>query len=111
MVQFFLDNWQTILLIYALITVVVFIIMMAFWMWVIKAEDEEAKLYPEEYEDTGGIGFTITIALITSLMCAVFWVAVPVVMAFVVLYDWVQRTFPNMMGNMYVDAEEDNDND
>lgn len=111
MVQFFLNNWQTILLIYTLIATVVFIIVLAFWVWIIKEEDEEAKLYPEEYEDTGGIGFTVAIALATSAMCAVMWIAVPVVMAFMMLYEWVQKTFPNLMGNMYVDAEEDDDND
>lgn len=113
MVQFFISNLKTIALIYAIIGGLVFVIVMIFWIWVIKQDDEEERLYPEWHEDTGGLAFSIAIALFTSAACAVLWVGIPLIMGGVVFIDWFQKKFPKLMGDMCEDTEieEDDDND
>lgn len=111
MIQFIMNNWHTILLIYTVIAVIVVIAMAVFWVWVIKADDKEREMFPEEYEDMGDGILPIGMAIFTSVGCALLWIFIPVLLVGLLFYDWIQWGFPNLMGNMYENIEEENDND
>lgn len=111
-VQFLMENWRILLLIYAIGALLTFIGVNLFWVWVIRAEDKEREMYPEEFEDVpGGVALQLTVALITSTVTAVIWVGVPLILAFVLIFDKMANTFPEIMGYMAEDFEEEKDND
>lgn len=111
-VQFLMDNWRILLLIYAIGALLTFIGVNLFWVWVIRAEDKEREMYPEEFEDVpGGLALPLMIALITSTVTAVIWVGVPLVLVFVLIFDKIQNASPELMGYMNEDFEEEKDND
>jgi hypothetical protein len=111
-VQFLMNNWRILLLIYAIGALLTFIGVSLFWVWVIRAEDKERELYPEEFMDEpGGLALQLMVALITATVAAVIWVGIPLVLAFVLIFDKMQNTFPELMGYMNEDFEEEKDND
>lgn len=111
-VQFLMDNWRTLLLIYAIGALLTFIGTNMFWIWVIRAEDKEREMYPEEFvNEPGGLAFQLMVALITSTVAAVIWVGIPLVLVFVLILDKIQNGFPEVMGYMNEDFEEEKDND
>lgn len=114
MFQFFVNNWQTILLIYVIGAALTFVTVCLFWVWVAKSDAKERELYPEEHDfddEDGGWSLFLFVALMTATLMAVIWWGVPLILLFLLLYDWTQRHFPNLMGNLYEDIEEENDND
>lgn len=114
MFELFANNWQTILLIYAIGAAMTFAAVCLFWAWVAKSDTKERELYPEEYDfadEDGGWSLFIFMALVTATLMALIWWGVPLILLFVLLYDWAQRHFPNLMGRMNEDIEEENGND
>lgn len=111
MFQFFVNNWRTILVIYVIGAILTFVAVCLFWVWVAKTDIKEKELYPEEYDfddEDGGWLFFIFMTLTTAILAALIWCGIPLIYMFLLLYERVQRHFPDLMGNMFEDVEEDN---
>lgn len=111
MYQFITSNWHTLLLIYLIGCVATFILMLIFFRWIAKAEDEERELYPDAYSEipTGG-GFLCVASVFLSFLMAILWVGTPVIFLGVWVFDIAVRKFPNLMGG-FGDDEESEDNE
>lgn len=107
MVQFVFDNWKIILLIYGIGALITFVGMIWFWIWIIKAEEKEAYLHPDEYEDES-MFIGVAIAIITSVAVSIIWMAIPLICLGLLFYNWIVKTFPDLMGcHYFVDEDED----
>lgn len=110
MVQFAFDNWQVILWIYGIGALIAFIAMLWFWVWIIREEQKEAYMHPDEYVE-GSMFIGVTIAIISSVAVAILWVGVPIIVLGLLFYDWTMRSFPDLTRNYDVDEEEEKEND
>lgn len=112
MYQFILNNWHTLLIIYAVGFVLTFIGTMLFFHWIGAAEDEERELYPEAYsEESAGTLFSWIVWVLLSLFMSVLWMAAPLMFMGLWLLDAINKKFPSLMVDDGEESEEENERD
>lgn len=107
MIEFILSNWKSIVIVYVLIGLAVFILIEIGWMWVVRMDDHDKGEFPEYYDDNEmGIGLALFAGLIIGFVVGVFWLFILIAIPFLMLMDWIQRKHPHLLGNMLEDMEE-----
>lgn len=106
MYQFIMSNWHTLFLIYIIGCVVTFILMLVFFRWVGKMEDEEREMCPDIYPEEIGGWQQKAVTILLSFLMAIIWVGAPVIFMGVWLLDVAVHKFPNLMGGLFGDNEE-----
>ena len=108
MLDFVQEYWKIILIVYLIGSSLTFAITGFFLFWTGKKEDEEREKYPEYYEDMDNIGrwgYCI-IVLVISILAGIMWVGLPIVLAGVLIFDWIMRKYPKLWGQ-FGNTEED----
>lgn len=108
MLDFVQEYWKIILIVYLTGAAFTFAITGIFLLWTGKKEDEEREKYPEYYEDMdnmGRWGYCI-IVLVISILTGIMWVGLPIVLAGVLIFDWIMRKYPKLWGK-FGNTEED----
>lgn len=111
--DFLAEHWESAILIYVIVAAIVFAAVIAFFLWVCKAEEKERELYPDDayyYPDelgAAGTAKTICIAIPIALGCALLWFGIPVILLGVWAYSTITEKFPELMGHMADDDEEE----
>ena len=100
-------NAQTIGLIYVIGAVTVFLVVILFFRYIGKAEDEEQEL--AGYDDTEELKKWMqnAVAFIIGLLCAVLWVALPVIIFGLWVYYLMTEKFPELTGKFKGDDDEE----
>lgn len=103
--DFLMANIRTIGLIYVIGAVVVFLVVFLFFKYIEKAEDEEREL--ARYDDTEELKKWMQniVAFIISLLCAVLWVMIPVIIFGVWVYYLITERFPELAGQLKSDDD------
>ena len=110
--DFIFKNWRMLILIYAAGAAVTFSAVSLFALWIIRKERKESELYPDEYylyEDTGGpagLAAAFFIGLFIACISAVLWPGIPLVILAELFLEKVASRFPELMGNLTDDQEE-----
>lgn len=104
--DFLMANIRTIGLIYVIGAVIVFLVVFLFFKYIEKAEDEEREL--ARYDDTEELKKWMQniVAFIISLLCAVLWVMIPVIILGVWVYYLITERFPELTGQLKSDDDE-----
>lgn len=110
--EFIASNIRTIGLIYVAGAAVTFVAVIAFWVWVYITERRDRKEHPEEYYfiyedgcDDMTAGTIMLMALITATGCAIVWCFIPILLFALWVYATVEEKFPQLMGNMTEDID------
>lgn len=101
-----MNNIRTIGLIYVIGAVIVFLVVLLFFKYIERAEDEEQEL--ARYDDTEELKKWMqnTVAFISGLLCAVLWVFIPVIIFGVWMYYLIAEKFPELTGKFKGDDDE-----
>ena len=101
-----MNNIRTIVLIYVIGAVIVFLVVLLFFKYIERAEDEEQEL--ARYDDTEELKKWMqnAVAFIIGLLCAVLWVLIPVVIFGVWVYYLITERFPELAGKLKGDDDE-----
>ena len=101
-----MNNIRTIGLIYVIGAVSVFLVVLLFFKYIERAEDEEQEL--ARYDDTEELKKWMqnAVAFIIGLLCAVLWVLIPVVIFGVWVYYLITERFPELAGKLKGDDDE-----
>lgn len=101
-----MNNIRTIGLIYVIGAVIVFLVVLLFFKYIERAEDEEQEL--ARYDDTEELKKWMqnTVAFIIGLLCAVLWVFIPVIIFGVWMYYLIAEKFPELTGKLKGDDDE-----
>lgn len=101
-----MNNIRTIGLIYVIGAVIVLLVVLLFFKYIERAEDEEQEL--ARYDDTEELKKWMqnAVAFIIGLLCAVLWVLIPVVIFGVWVYYLITERFPELAGKLKGDDDE-----
>lgn len=113
-VEFVSSNIRTIGVIYLVGAIIVFVGVIAFWMWVYITERKDRREHPEEYcfiledgNDDMSAGVILFMALITATGCAIIWWGIPILLIALWVYATFEEKFPQLMGGMTEDIDEE----
>lgn len=109
--KFIFKNWRMLVLIYATGAAIAFSAVSLFVFWIIRKERRERELYPDEYlyDDAGGpVGMAVIflIGLFIACISAVLWPGIPLVILAEIFLEKITSRFPELMGNLLEDQEE-----
>ena len=92
-------------MIYVIGAVIVFLVVLLFFKYIERAEDEEQEL--ARYDDTEELKKWMqnAVAFIIGLLCAVLWVLIPVVIFGVWVYYLITERFPELAGKLKGDED------
>ena len=93
-------------MIYVIGVVIVFLVVLLFFKYIERAEDEEQEL--ARYDDTEELKKWMqnAVAFIIGLLCAVLWVLIPVVIFGVWVYYLITERFTELAGKLKGDDDE-----
>lgn len=113
--EFLSQHIHTIGIVYLIVAAVVFAAVIAFFVWIARAEDEERELYTEDeyyYPDEPMNGAeTALFVFLMAAGCAILWFFIPVVLVGVWFYTKITEKFPELMGHMADDDNEETEED
>lgn len=102
---FILTNWRMLALIYVIGAAVVFAGVLFFFWWVGRLEEKERELC--RYEDETDRRMTVIVSVFIAIPCALIWCVIPVIILAVWVYYEVAERFPQIMGNMADDFDDE----
>lgn len=104
---FIMENIRIIGIVYLIGAIITFIGLFTFFMWAAKADAEEQEIYPEYPIEDENEPFSLYVAVvfIISVMTAIIWCGVPLLLGGLLLYDKITQECPQVMGGMN-DTEE-----
>lgn len=102
---FILTNWRMLALIYVIGAAVVFVGVLLFFWWVCRLEEKERELC--RYEDEASGRMTAIVSLLIAIPCALIWCVIPLIIFAVWIYYEVTERFPQIMGNMADDFDDE----
>ena len=78
-----------------------------------KAEDEERKLYGDDYylpemEELPSTAETVIFTLMLAVGCGIAWIVIPLLIIGVMLQEKISKNFPELMGKIFEETEEEN---
>lgn len=107
---FIMENIRVIGIVYLIGAIITFIGLFAFFTWAAKADAEEQELY-QEYpieDENEPFSLYITVVFIISIMTAIIWWGVPLLLGGLLLYDKITQEYPQLMGGMNDTEEKEN---
>ena len=107
---FIMENIRVIGIVYLIGAIITFIGLFAFFMWAAKADAKEQELYPEYpiEDENEPFSLYITVVFIISIMTAIIWWGVPLLLGGLLLYDKITQEYPQLMGGMNDTEEKEN---
>lgn len=107
---FIMENIRVIGIVYLIGAIITFIGLFAFFMWAAKADAKEQELYPEYpiEDENEPFSLYITVVFIISIMTAIIWWGVPLLLGGLLLYDKITHGCPQLMGGMNDTEEKEN---
>ena len=104
---FIMENIRVIGIVYLIGAIITFIGLFAFFMW---ADAKEQELYPEYpiEDENEPFSLYITVVFIISIMTAIIWWGVPLLLGGLLLYDKITQEYPQLMGGMNDTEEKEN---
>lgn len=109
-INFIIENIQTIILLYGIGAAIAFIVVILFFFSVCEEEKKERELHPDDYlyqQDIPKLSDTMCIGGVIAIGCAILWWAIPLIIAGAYLICVVEKKFPSMMGKIKDDDEEE----
>lgn len=113
-ISFVSENAQVLGIIYTVVAILVFLLVLAFFWWIGRAEEKERELYPEDYfyeKETAGKYMLSFVAIVFGIIAAILWVLLPLILLFFWIYEQLAKRFPSAMGNLaeYTEEREENE--
>ena len=107
---FIMENIRVIGIVYLIGAIITFIGLFAFFMWAAKVDVKNQELYQEyQIEDENEpFSLCITVVFIISIMAALLWWVVPLLLGGLLLYDKITQECPQLMGGMNDIEEKEN---
>jgi hypothetical protein len=86
------------------------LVYLLFFTWAAKADAKEQELYPEYpiEDENEPFSLYITVVFIISIMTAIIWWGVPLLLGGLLLYDKITQEYPQLMGGMNDTEEKEN---
>lgn len=111
--DFIITNFEIFAKAYGIIAIIVGAAVMLFMIWVVKAEDEERELYGDDYylpemEELPSTAETVVFIALLSAGCGIMWIVIPLLIIGVMLQEKISKNFPELMGKMFEETEEEN---
>lgn len=103
--NFLMEHWRTILLVYAVVGGLVFLGVLLFVVHAL-CTDEEAK-YCDDYSESGNRVISFVLGLLVGLPCGLLWPFVPVLLIGLWIFATVVETFPHLMRHLADEEEGD----
>ena len=97
-------------IVYLIGAIITFIGLFAFFTWAAKADAKEQELYPEYpiEDENEPFSLYITVVFIISIMTAIIWWGVPLLLGGLLLYDKITQEYPQLMGGINDTEEKEN---
>ena len=107
---FIMENIRVIGIVYLIGAIITFIGLFAFFMWAAKVDVKNQELYQEyQIEDENEpFSLCIKVVFIISIMAALLWWVVPLLLGGLLLYDKITQECPQLMGGMNDIEEKEN---
>lgn len=107
---FIMENIRVIGIVYLIGAIITFIGLFGFFTWAAKADAKEQELYPEYpiEDENEPFSLYITVVFIISIMTAIIWWGVPLLLGGLLLYDKITQEYPQLMGGMNDTEEKEN---
>ena len=99
--------------VYAIGAIIVFVAVVAFWVWIFIQERKEWKKYPEEkrefVDNVDGLTLTevLIMSAITATGCAIVWWSIPILMLTLWVYTKIDDNFPSLTGGAKEDIDKE----
>lgn len=111
--DFVITNFEMLAKIYGIVAIIVCVAVILFMIWVVKAEDEERKLYGDDYylpemEELPSTAETVIFTLMLAVGCGIAWIVIPLLIIGVMLQEKISKNFPELMGKIFEETEEEN---
>lgn len=110
--ELIISNLWMLAKIYGIIAIVVCIAVALLMIWVVRAEDEERKIYGDDYyypelEEPPSTAETIVFTILLSVGCGIAWIGIPLLVIGVMVQEKISKKFPELMGKMFDETEEE----